>query len=711
MGGTGLCESFFSSPIAAKTLRAAQPAAHYSFETEVIRMRALVFLCIAGFAVAQSPDPAYEPLAKAYEALHARNYDSAVAGFQRAIELDPKRAAIHKDLAYTLLKIGETEAAREQFGEAMRLDPADHHVALEYAFLCYETKQRAEARRIFDRVRQTGDAQSRGTAELAFKNIDSPLVSEIARWQRAIELSPGNFSAHQELARLAEEHGDWNLAAGHYLTAWRLRPELRELLLDLGRVWKAAGKLEDANAALLAASRGAEPRVAERAKALCPKRYPYVYEFQKALRLDANNVELRRELAYLLLEMGEKDTAEAEFQTIVKAAPDDLLSTAQLGFLHLARKDIAGATPLLNRVLEKADEELADRVRSALKLPQSPKNRQETTRDKVGREAKDLADKSLKAGYMKDALKYLNVAHESDPVDFEVMLKLGRTYNILKQDQEALKWFNLARKSPDPAVASEADQAWHNLSPNYAAFRTTVWMSPFYSTRWKDAFAYAQVKTEFRLGDLPFHPYLSMRFVGDTRGTLDPSMGTAPQYLSETSFIAGAGIATKTWRGLTGWFEAGEAMKYLGSRKDVGSMIPDYRGGVAYAKGFGHLLTPSSHGLFAETNDDGLFVSRFQNDMLLYSQNRTGYTLRSTESIGFQAQVYWNWNMTVDTKREYWANYFETGPGVKFRFAGLPRGVVFSVNAVRGNYLILQGNPRGPVFYDLRAGFWYAFTH
>jgi Flp pilus assembly protein TadD len=674
-------------------------------------MRALVFLCIAGFAVAQPPDPAYEPLQKAYDALHAKNYDAAVAGFQRAIELDPKRAALHKDLAYTLLKIGETEAAREQFGEAVRLDPAGNHVALEYAFLCYETKQRAEARRIFDRVRQTGDAQSRATAEAAFRNIDNPLVSEIARWRRAIELSPDNFSAHQELARLAEEHGDSDLAAGQYLAAWRLRPDLRELLLDLGRVWMDSGKLEDANAALLAASRGAEPRVAERAKALCPRRYPYVYEFQGALKLDPNNVELRRELAYLLLEMSEKSSAEAEFQTIVNAAPDDLLSTAQLGFLHLARKDTAGAMPLLNRVLERGDEELADRVRAALKLPQTLKNRPESTREKVGKEAKDLAEKSLKAGYMNDALKYLTLAHESDPVDFDVMLKLGWTYNILNQDREALKWFSLARQSPDPAIAAEADQAWHNLSPSFAAFRTTVWMFPFYSTRWKDAFAYAQAKTEFRLGDLPVHPYLSVRFVGDTRGSLDPAMGGAPQYLSETSFILGVGVGTRTWRGLTGWFEAGEAMKYLGSRTDVGRMVPDYRGGVAYAKGFGHLLTASSHGLFAETNDDGIFVSRFQNDTLLYSQNRTGYTLRSMEAAGFQAQVYWNLNLTVDTKSQYWANYFEYGPGLKFRLARLPRGVSFSVNAVRGNYLIVQGNPRGPVFYDLRAGFWYAFTH
>ncbi len=667
---------------------------------------------LSALAAGQSKDAAYEPLQKAYEQSRARQYDAAIANFERAAALAPKRAAIHKDLAYTLLKTGDTEAARDHFGEAMRLDASDFHVALEYAFLCYETRQRAEARRLFERIRDRGDVGSRATAARTFQSIDSALAEGIARWRRAVELSPNNFSAHQELARLAEERDDAKLAAAHYEAAWRLRPDLSELLLDVGRVWKALGRNEEAAAALLAASRGSQPRIAERAKALIPSRYPYVYEFRKALEIDPKNVELRRELAYLLLEMGKKDEAEQEFRGIVDAAPGDLLSTAQLGFLKLARKDLPGATPLLNRVLEQGDDELADRVRVALKLPQSLKSRKDAAPDSRGTEAKALADKSLKAGYMKDALKYLTVAHEADPMDFAVMLKLGHAYNQLKQDREAIKWFSLARKSSDPSISSEADHAWHNLRPAFAPFRTTVWMFPFYSSRWKDVFSYAQVKTEIKVGNLPLRPYLTTRFIGDTRQALDSSqLIVAPQYLSESSFIVGAGIATRTWRGVTGWFEAGEAIKYLGSRKDVGAMIPDYRGGLSYARGFGHLLAPSSHGLFAETNADGIYVSRFNRDMLLYSQNRAGYTLRSAENTGFHAQLYWNWNATLDRKGEYWANYIETGPGVKFRFQPLPPSVVFSVNAVRGNYLVREGNPRGPVFYDLRAGFWYAFTH
>ncbi|HLJ15233.1 MAG TPA: tetratricopeptide repeat protein [Bryobacteraceae bacterium] len=671
------------------------------------------FLFFAAFAVAQSSDPAYPHLEKAYAALREKSYDAAIQAFEQAARESPKRADIHKNLAYTLLKIGENEAARDQFAAAMRLDPSDTHVALEYAFLCYETKQQAVARRVFDRIRKTGDAASRATAEQAFQNIDQPLAEGIARWQKAVAIEPDNFSAHLELARLAEQRDETALAAEHYEKAWHLRPELRSLLLDLGRTWKELGRTEDADAALLAASRGAEPRVAEAARELLVSRYPYVYEFQKALAMDPKNVDLRRELAYLYLAMDRKDDAELQFLTITEQAPDDLLSVAQLGFLRLARKDFAGATPLLDRVLKNADGELADRVRTALKLPQTLQRRDETPRANVSIEAKVLAERSLKAGYLKDALKYLKIAHESDPVDFSVMLKLGWTYNVLKQDNEAVKWFRLASKSPDPAIASEAEKAYKNLEPGLARFRTTVWMLPFFSTRWHDMFAYAQVKEEMKLGDLWFRPYLSVRFVGDALGSVGPLAGAInPQYLSESSLIFAGGVATKVWHGAMGWAEAGESVKYLTSRTDVGAAIPDYRGGISYSKGFGHMLTRTSHGLFAESNDDGVFVSRFADDLIAYSQNRTGYTFRPAEGLdGFQAQLYWNWNVTADEQKQYWANYVETGPGLRFRFSNWPQSLLFTVNAVRGAYLINAGNPRGPNFNDLRAGFWYAFTH
>lgn len=671
-------------------------------------MKPLLIFAFIAIASSQEPGPEYAPLSKAYDALRIKDYDLAIASFLEAVRVSPSRASIRKDLAYTYLKVGETAAAREQFGEAMRLNPADFHVSLEYAFLCFESQDeqltfKVSARRIFDRIRKTGDEASRTTAEQAFQNIDAPLKTGIERWTKALQLSPESFSAHQELAALAEQRDELELAAEHYLQAWRLLPERKSVLIDLGRVRKNLNQLEEANAALLAASRGGEPRAAELARELLPARYPFVYEFRRALELDPKNVELHRELAYLLMRMSEKGEArpaeaEQEFRAITDTTPNDLLSAAQLGFLYLSRNDKASAMPLLQRVLQGSDDELANRVRSALHMPlQMQKAAVERP---ASDEARLMAERSLKAGYLKDALKYLKIAHEADPVDFSLILKLGWAYNMLRDDQSAIRWFALARKSPDPAISDPAGKAYEALRPGLARFRTTAWAFPFYSSRWKDVFSYAQVKTEVRIGSLPVRPYVSLRFVGDTRQTIG---GALPQYLSESSFILGLGAATRPWHGVMAWGEAGSAISYVNHH-----MLPDYRGGVSWSRFRGRGISSETPGFFFESNADGVFVSRFGDDILAYSQNRFGYT----PALGdLQTQILWNSNFTTDLKRQYWANFVEMGPGVRFRWASMPPSLLFSVNLLRGVYTINQGNPRRPNFYDVRAGFWYAITH
>ena len=656
-------------------------------------MRGVVFFAVCGLAFSQPPDPAYEPLTRAYEALRARDYDAAIAGFLKGIEAVPRRASIHKDLAYTYLKIGENDLARDQFSQAMGMDPNDTQVAMEYAFLCYETKEQQQARRIFDRIRKTGDA----TAERAFRNIDAPLAAGIERWKKAIEMGADNFSAHFELATLAEQRDELALAAEHYEKAWRLLPDRRSVLVDLGRVWKALDRTDDATAALLAASRGAEPRAAEMARELLPPRYPYVPEFRRALELDPSNVELRRELAYLLLRMQREPEAEQEFRVLTETAPDDLLSATQLAFLLYACGEHTAALPLFERVLAGKDEELANRVRAVLRIPQVLKARGDAPPASI--DAKVMAERSIKAGYIKDALKYLQIAHEDDPGDFQVMLKLGWTYNILHQDLLAFRWFDLARKSPDPQIAAEAGHAWRNLRAVTERFRTTAWLYPIFSTRWHDFFSYAQIKTEIRTSS-PIRFYVSTRFVGDTRLTIGAA---APQYLSESSFILAVGAATAPWHGITGWAEAGWAISYI-----TGHMLPDYRGGISAARGIGHTLRGESSGWFADTTLDAVFVSRFGNDFLVYDQSRLGYAFGPQTLRG---QLSWNANLTFDSQRQYWANFGETGPGLRVSSSLLPQSTYVTFNLLRGAYLIDTGNPRRPNFNDLRAGFWYAFTH
>jgi tetratricopeptide (TPR) repeat protein len=430
---------------------------------------------------------------------------------------------------------------------------------------------------------------------------------------------------------------------------------------------------------LLAASRSSESRTAEQALELYGTRYPYPYEFLSALKLDPHNINLRRELGYLYLAINDKPKAIEQFELILSTNPKDWPAREQLNAL---------------RGFKTRPDEI-------------PHPAPAGTPSTSNADPKAMGLKSLAAGYNNDAIKYFLQALEQDPKDSEVMLRLGWAYNAAKRDDEAKVWFDKARHAEDKQIASEASKAFHNLNGDPMP-QTTVWALPMFSSRWHDLFTYSQIKRTIPIPGLGeanklLSFYVSARFTGDVKSGLIGQNVAYPQYLSESAFIVGVGVASKTWHRITGWAEAGESIPYL-QLKNVGAAMPDYRGGVNYAKGFGSLAGSDKAGLYYETTADAIYVSRFGKDWLFYSQNRVGRTQHIGD--GNTLQVLMNGNVVTDVQRQYWANTFEFGPGVRFRPSWLPKNVYFSGDFLRG--LFMSSNHSG--YNDMRIGFWYAKT-
>ena len=633
-------------------------------------------------------EPGQADLNSAYQALADKDYDSAITLFRKGLALQPGNASAHKDLAYTLLRAGENAAARDEFESALHLNPRDETAALEFAFLAFETKKPIEARRVFDRLRKAGNPTTRATAEQAFQNIDRPLADGIARWKQAIAQSdkPNDltmFSAHWELAQLAEQRDEPRLAAEQYEICRKLKPQLSELLLILARVWQQLNRMEESHAATLAASRSTDSRTAELALETLGPRYPYPYEFVNAIKLDPGNINLRRELGYLYLAMRRQPEAIEQFEKILELNPKDAAAREQVNALR-GLKVRPAASPAAGAISSAPDSKV---------------------------DAKSLGKKSLALGYTRDAVKYLTQAHEQNPDDADVMLQLGWAYNQAKDDADAITWFDKARRVDDPQIAAQASKAYHNLNGDVLP-QTTVWMLPMFSTRWKDLFSYGQIKRTIPLPGLgQFNKlvsfYVSTRFVGDVKGSL-PGHVLDPQYLSESSFIFGVGASSRTWHHFTGWVEAGEAVKYLPGRRDVGAAIPDYRGGLNFAKGFGSLLGSTKPGFFYETTGDAIYISRFGKDWLFYSQHRAGHTFSLGDDTSFQTLL--NFNYVRDSQNQYWANTVEFGPGAKLHLSWMPKNTYFAADFLRGVYTNNDFNPRRPNYFDLRLSVWYAMT-
>ena len=137
-----------------------------------------------------------------------------------------------------------------------------------------------------------------------------------------------------------------------------------------------------------------------------------------------------------------------------------------------------------------------------------------------------------------------------------------------------------------------------------------------------------------------------------------PSGTASPQYLSESSFILAVGVATAAWHGITGWGEAGSAISYLN-----GHMLPDYRGGVSVTRGAG---IAKAARLVRRRHRWMRFTSAASTTIFWSTRSPAPAT-----DFG-PGQLYWNGNVTIDAKRQDWANFVETGPGLRVPAARNP---------------------------------------
>ena len=131
------------------------------------------------------------------------------------------------------------------------------------------------------------------------------------------------------------------------------------------------------------------------------------------------------------------------------------------------------------------------------------------------------------------------------------MLKLGWANNILKNDRDAVKWFNLARQQSgredrgrSRARVSQSGGVARALS-HHGVVVPDLLHALARSVRLR-----AGQDGDANLHSWFVHPYVSLRFVGDTQGAIAPGIGFAPQYLSEGAAILGArrGHAHLAWR-------------------------------------------------------------------------------------------------------------------------------------------------------------------
>ena len=606
-------------------------------------------------------------LNSAYQHLRNKNYETAIALFQQAVKLDPSEVRAYRELGFTYKKMGEAAKAADAFEAYAKARPEDVDNRMDLAYAYAETQRDAQALEMFRYVQKRGNPAQIEQARQAYRNVEQPLLDEIARWNQAVTADPRNIDAREALAEAYRRHGDREQAIAQFQELRARVPSRTNHLLTLAELF--TGRPE-ANAYYLLAWRSPDPRVAAAGREGLRDRYPYGPEFEKALELEPWQNAVRKEVAYLYLQLNRPKDALPHFQWLAKHDPNDEQSLRQL-----------------------------EDLRVTLGLAQESTNQQ-------ARRHRELGYASLAKSYLPAAAAEFEAVHRLEPGDDEAVLQLGYIYNQLKRDAEALRWFRVAGESSNAVVARKARVAIHNLTQSNRKAITTLWAMPFWSTRFDSAFGYGQIKTEWRNARLPFRPYLSMRMIGDSRTRTG---GTRPQILSDDGVVVAAGLQARLARNVFAWGEAGNAISGLRERpRGLQRSEPDYRGGVAFAKTWGPSLFQDEPGRFVETTLDGVYLSRFGHNVIGYAQTKAGYQLPKIRGV-FQ-QPFLAVNLVHDIRGDYFNHLLEVGPGYRVGLDQFKRFSVYlaalhGVYTSKGSRMQLAGRPN---YWDVRLVLWYA---
>jgi tetratricopeptide (TPR) repeat protein len=176
--------------------------------------------------------------------------DEAVNEFKKAIELDPRAAHAHDNLATVLAEKGQLAGALFEYVEALRADPnsptAHHYLA---SFLAGQGHDLAIAlyRRALELEHEFPDAHLNLALALADRgNLHDALAElEIAHAQ-----APDDEMIHHELACCLIDLERYPDAIGHLKKIIKTHPEHVEAYVDLGIAFTAQGFFAEAETVL-----------------------------------------------------------------------------------------------------------------------------------------------------------------------------------------------------------------------------------------------------------------------------------------------------------------------------------------------------------------------------------------------------------------------------------------------------------------------------
>ena len=284
-------------------------------------------------------------------------YQEAIIQFRNAVQIDPKFAAAHYQLARAYLAAGNPAAAFREFNQTAGLDPGNLDAKLNLAKLLIDNRQYQEGQTIAQTVVQADPKNAEAHAILGKKYLlMHDLPNALAELRKAVELDPQRVEGYAAVGSVYLAEGKPDEAEAAYQKALTIKPNSVQAHMALGEFYFAQRKMAQAEAVILAAcnqdARAVLPRLfLGRIYVLTGqlKEAEDLYTKLKASAPDDPRAYLA--LGTFYLSLGQQEKAVSEFESLAGKKPKDNSVQAYLIETLLDLNRVQEAAPLLRKAL------------------------------------------------------------------------------------------------------------------------------------------------------------------------------------------------------------------------------------------------------------------------------------------------------------------------------------------------------------------------
>jgi tetratricopeptide (TPR) repeat protein len=133
--------------------------------------------------------------------LNAREYEAAIADFEKAAQLNPQLPDVYSYLGRTHLQTGDTAAARVAFQKELEQNPNDFESNLNLAVLLKQDQDYPGAIKLLDRALRVRPGEMRVRFQLAAVNLAAGRLEQaLAGLEAIVKQAPQFVEAHISLA-------------------------------------------------------------------------------------------------------------------------------------------------------------------------------------------------------------------------------------------------------------------------------------------------------------------------------------------------------------------------------------------------------------------------------------------------------------------------------------------------------------------------------